>query len=459
MKVQRIFLLAVLCAALVFASVGIQAQDRPDVMDPATFGLAEGKPFDGTSLKFLICCNTAQQFALLDKMTEEEFTPMTGITVEWGDVPFGTFQETLYLEASNPRTEYDIVTWVDAWGTNVKDFFYPLNDFVAQYGIDMSDYSPAYVGASTMGTAGSENEIIYGLPFRGHPQILYYRSDVLAELGVEPPKTWQDVSRIGAMMKEAGMEIMPISMYYGLNVDQNLFNWYSHLWGAGTDIFDENWEPIFNNETGLAATIQYLSYLRDGYTAEQSTVLNEGDAWQEVLDGRAAMYVGWWWRYSSMLGSAVPEVAANAGIAPAPGWDGGTAASYGYLWPVGVFAQSDNIEASLQFLRWLTHPVTELRAVSNETGDPAYDNNVAVRLSVLRDANYNERFNNLGNVAAEILSTARTIPLIPEYTQLIPVLTEMINELATNPGADIQAALDRAAEEVRDIMDFAGYYD
>ena len=66
------------------------------------------------------------------------------------------------------------------------------------------------------------------------------------------------------------MDIAPISMYYGLNVDQNLFNWYSHLWGAGTDIFDENWEPIFNNETGLAATEQYLSYVRDGYSPEAS---------------------------------------------------------------------------------------------------------------------------------------------------------------------------------------------
>lgn len=456
MKSRR-FLWVVLLVFL-FGALGIQAQDNPDLMNPATFGLQEGKPFDGVTLKFLICCNTAQQFAVLDKWTEEEFTPMTGITVEWGDIPFGEFQQTLYLEASNPNTEYDIVTWVDAWGTNIKDFLVPLNDFVETAGIDTSDYSPAYIGAATMGSVGSENEIVYGLPFRGHPQILYYRSDVLAELGVEPPKTWQEVSEIGAKMKEAGMEIMPISMYYGLNVDQNLFNWYSHLWGAGTDIFDENWEPIFNNEAGLAATIQYLSYLRDGYTAEQSVTLNEGDAWQEVLDGRAAMYVGWWWRYSSMLGSAVPEVAANAGIAPAPGWEAGDTASYGYLWPVGVFSQSENVAASLEFLRWMTHPITELRAVSNELGDPAYDNNVAVRSSVLSDENYNARFNNLGNVAASILSNARTIPLIPEYTEMIPILSEMINMLATDPNADIQAALDQAAEDVRDIMEDAGYY-
>jgi hypothetical protein len=382
MKAHRVFLLTILCLALAFTTVGIQAQDAPDIMNPATFGLQEGKPYDGTTLEFLICCNTAQQFALLDKMSAEEFTAMTGVVVNWGDVPWGTYQETLYLESSNPSTDYDIVAWVDAWGTNIMDFLYPLNDFVAQYEIDMSGYSPAYVSASMMG----------------------------------------------------------------------------HLWGAGTDIFDENWEPAFNNEAGLAATVQYLSYLRDGYTAEQSVTLNEGDAWQEVLDGRAAMYVGWWWRYSSMLGSAVPEVAANAGIAAAPGWEGGSTASYDYLWPVGVLAQSDDLEASLEFMRWLTHPVTELRSVSNETGDPAYDNNVAVTTSVLQDENYNTRFNGLGNVAANILADARTIPLIPEYTEIIPILAEMINELSVDPNADVQAVLDMAAEDVRDVMDSAGYY-
>ena len=63
---------------------------------------------------------------------------MTGISVSWGDLPFGSFQEQLYLEATNPNTEYDIVAFVDAWGTNIYDFLHPLNDFVEDAGIDWS---------------------------------------------------------------------------------------------------------------------------------------------------------------------------------------------------------------------------------------------------------------------------------------------------------------------------------
>ena len=443
-------ILILLALVLALPMSGALAQD---VMDPATFGLDASKPYDGTELKFLICCSTAPQFASAAAKGAAEFTAMTGISVSWGDLPFGSFQEQLYLEATNPNTEFDIVAFVDAWGTNIYDFLHPLNDFVVDAGIDWDDYGPAYQQAST-----GNSDTIYGLPFRGHPLLLHYRADVLAELGMDPPANWQDVSAIGQAIADSGMDIAPIAMYYGLNVDQNLFNWYSHLWGAGTDIFDENWEPMFNNEAGLAATQQYISYVRDGHSPEASIAWNEQEANQELVQGRAAMFIGWWWMASRMTNSDVPEVAENAAFAPAPGWEGGDVASYGYLWPVGILDQSDDRDAALEYLKWLTHPITERRIVL-DAEDPALDTNVAVRLSVLADEEVNAVHNGLQGVASAVLANARTIPLIPEYTEIVPYLAEMINELATDPGADVQAVLDRGAEDVRFVMEGAGYYD
>ncbi len=443
-----VLILLVVAVGLLIAPVG--AQD--DVLDPATFGLNPDRPYEGTELQFLVCCNTAPQFASLAAKTDSEFTEMTGITVSWGDLPFGSFQEQLYLEATNPNTEFDMVAWVDAWGTNVYDFLEPLDGFIEESGFDFDDYSPAYQMASTGGT-----DTIYGLPFRGHPQMMFYRTDVFEELGLDVPTTWQEVAEAAAVI-EAETDLDPIAMYYGINVDQNLFNWYSHLWGAGSDIFDENFEPAFNSEAGVAATEQYISYLRSGYTAADAVAWNEQEANQEMVQGRAAMFVGWWWMYSRVANSEVEEVAANAGFAPAPGWDGGTTASYGYLWPVGVLAQSDDKEAALEYLRWLTHPTTERRVVL-DASDPALDTNVAVRQSVLADEEVNDVHGGLQNTASDILADARTIPLIPEYTEIVPILAEAINELAVDENADVQAVLDFAAEEVRFIMEDAGYYE
>ena len=170
------------------------------------------------------------------------------------------------------------------------------------------------------------------------------------------------------------------------------------------------------------------------------------------------MFIGWWWMASRMTNSDVPEVAENAAFAPAPGWEGGDVASYGYLWPVGILDQSDDRDAALEYLKWLTHPITERRIVL-DADDPALDTNVAVRLSVLADEEVNAVHNGLQGVASAVLANARTIPLIPEYTEIVPYLAEMINELATDAGADVQAVLDRGAEDVRFVMEGAGYYD
>ena len=447
---RKLFALLML---LLFVLMPLAAVSAQDYMDPATFGLDASKPYDGTHLQFLICCSTAPQFASAAVKGAAEFTEMTGISVSWGDLPFGSFQEQLYLEATNPSTEYDIVAFVDAWGTNIYDFLHPLNDFVEDAGIDWDDYGPAYQSAAT-----GNSDTIYGMPFRGHPLLLHYRADVLEAVGMDPPATWQDVSTIAQAIVDSGMDIAPIAMYYGLNVDQNLFNWYSHLWGAGTDIFDENWEPIFNNETGIAATEQYLSYVRDGYSPAASVAWNEQEANQELVQGRAAMFIGWWWMASRMINAELPEVADNASFAPAPGWEGGDTASYGYLWPVGILAQSDSLDASLEYMKWLVHPLTERRIVL-DAEDPALDTNVAVRLSVLADEEVNEVHNGLQGVASAVLADARTIPLIPEYTEIIPILAEAINELAVDAGADVQAVLDLAAEDVRFVMQGAGYYE
>ncbi|MEL6270737.1 MAG: extracellular solute-binding protein [Chloroflexota bacterium] len=449
-----LFLLTVLSLVLVGAFAAPLGAQDVDVMDPATFGLNPDRPFDGVELQFLSCCNTAPQFASLAAKTDSEFTEMTGISVTWGDLPFGSYQEQLYLEANNPNTEFDIVFWVDAWGTNIQSNLLPLNDFVDEAGFDFDDYSPAYQGASTMNSADGT---IFGLPFRGHPQMMMYRADVFEELGLEVPQTWQDVAAAAEVIA-AETDLEPISMYYGINVDQNLFNWYSHLWGAGADIIDENFEPAFNTPEGIAATEQYISYLRNGYTSPSAVAFNEQEANQEIVQGRSAMFVGWWWMASRLTTSENPDVAEGAAFAPAPGWEGGERASYGYLWPVGVLAQSDQQEAALEYMKWLVNPITERRVVL-DADEPAFDTNVAVRLSVLADEEVNEVHDGLQGVASEILSEARTIPLIPEYTDMIPILAEAINELAVDENADVQEVLDFAAEDIRAILEDAGYYE
>jgi multiple sugar transport system substrate-binding protein len=285
--------------------------------------------------------------------------------------------------------------------------------------------------------------------------LFFYRKDVFDQLGLEVPTTWQGVAE-AAQTIEDQTDLDGISMYYGVSANQNLFNWLSNVWGNGGDIFDDTWHASFNSPESVEATNEYMSFLRDGLTSEGAVAYGEGEGEEELLGGRAAMFVGWWWMYADTQNPerAAPEVLNNIAFAPAPGWEGKGAASYGYLWPIGILASSDAPDAAFEYLKWLTHPTTGIR-VALDT-EPAFLTNVVVRTSALADEAVNAQWGGIQDVAGDVLANARTLPLIPEWPEVEAILAVAINDIAT--GADTQARLDQAAADVDAVMQRAGYF-
>ena len=135
-------------------------------------GLDPDKPYAGTELNFLICCHDAPQFADLQQLSNSEFTKLTGISVKWGEVPFGSFQQRVVTEATTGGGAYDLVAWVDSWGPSIRSSLLPLDDRIQEDNVDMSDFPPAFRQASAI---GSEDGTYYGMPLRGHAFTYFYR--------------------------------------------------------------------------------------------------------------------------------------------------------------------------------------------------------------------------------------------------------------------------------------------
>lgn len=430
------------------AASGSVAASSPAV--PAAGGAfvpTPGKPYNGTKLNYLICCPTAGQFAALAKRTPAEFTPQTGIEVTWDTGPYNAFQQKLLAEGVAGTGAYDNVAWVDSWGAGVKPYLLPLNDRLAKAGISMDDFAPAYVKASS----SDDGKTVYGIPLRGHAQMLFYRKDVFDKAGVKPPATYQELVTVGQAIKEKGGGIQPMVVQYAANAGQNVFAWLSLLWGNGGDVFDANWKPVFNSPQGVEATQFYVDLLRTyNLTAPASTTWAEADAVTEFSQGRAAMFVGWSWIYSSFTNKAnPPEVVNNVGFVPAPGWQGKPAVTYAQIWPTGILKSSKKQEAAFEYLRWLTSVPVE-KEVALDKSDPKTDNIVVVHNTNLKDPEINKTTNGLQNEMLKVLQTARTEPLIPEWPQVESIIETAINDMAS--GKPVPATLDKAQKDVNDVL-------
>lgn len=420
-----------------------------EIAEELPYGLTASKPYDGTEINFLTCCPTTAQFAAWAERASE-FTEMTGITVNFANEPWGSFQERIVTESIAGTGSYDAVLWLDAWGPSFIQTLEPLAPFIERDGIDYADdYPPSFMDAAVL------DDTIYGFPVRTHSFVLFYRQDVFDELGLEPPETWDELLDAGRIIQE-NTDLAGHSNYYGVGSAQNLFIWALQLWGNGGDIFDEDFRPIFNNAAGVAATELYASLAEIGPESQFSNI--EADARVSVTSGESAMIIGWWWFAPTFddLEAAAEEVIGNVTHAPLPSWPGAEPAGFALSEPVGISAFSQNKDAAWEWIKFLSSPQFD-REVVTDKSDPATNTVVVSHTSNLADPEVNEVNDGLHESAAPGLANSRLLPLIPEWAEVSSILEVAINDIAL--GADVQATLDEAANDVEAVMERAGYYD
>ena len=426
----------------------VQEPTEEPAAEQLPYGLQPGKPYAGETITLLLN-NAAKNTALAEHAAE--FTEMTGIEVVFDMVPFGSLLEKITAEGVGGTGSYDIITFLDSWGASIQQFLVPIDDMIAEAGIDMTRYPPAYNQAVTHGGQ------VYGFPWRGHPQLLFYREDILNDLGLAVPTTWAEFEEVSAAITE-NTDLYGAAMYYGKNAGQNMFVWITYLWSNGGDIFDENWKPVFNNAAGVEATQRYVDLLLKLQVAPPGAVTyTEYEGAQSVAQGESAMDITWWWQYTRLTDpeAAQPDVVENIGFAPVPSWEGKGSATYAICMPLSIMKDSQHKEAAWEFLKWATNPDLEKAIVTNKE-KPETTTNVAVQVSNLIDPDVNAAWNNMHKYAADSLAVSRIMPQVPEWPEIVNVIETAINDIAT--GKPTQETLDAAAVEVEAIMSRAGYY-
>jgi len=148
--------------------------------DELPYGLKPGKPYAGATLNILSV--VTPQFDGL-RLRDSEFTELTGIDTEWTFVPFTALQEKVASVGVAADGSFDVVNYLDSWGPANAHWLLRIDDQMAADGISMDRYPPAFAKSAQF-----RGETV-GLPVRAHAQLMFYRKDVLAELGMEPPGT------------------------------------------------------------------------------------------------------------------------------------------------------------------------------------------------------------------------------------------------------------------------------
>ncbi|MEM9642006.1 MAG: extracellular solute-binding protein, partial [Pseudomonadota bacterium] len=120
----------------------------------------------------------------------KEFEEITGAKIVVTEVPFAEIFPKIQNDWATGTNSIDVGVFAAGWGVELDaaGLLEDLDPYVAADDkIDMDDIAPYFRDFGQK--VGGKTKL---LMVDGDFQMVYYRTDVLAEAGLEPPKTWED---------------------------------------------------------------------------------------------------------------------------------------------------------------------------------------------------------------------------------------------------------------------------
>ena len=230
-----------------------------------------------------------------------EFKELTGATINVVTVPFSDLYSKLLTDFATGTNSIDGTVFAPQWMGDYIEAGY-LEDLTERVNADeelqWNDVAPFFRDFSA-----TYNGRIYTIPLDGDFQMVYYRSDLLDEAGLEPPQTWEDYIEIAktfhgqdlngddkadygsciAKKRNAQSYWMVISVAGGFLQSQGT--------SQGAFFNTEDMSPLFNNAAFGKALDIYAETTQYGPPDEIN--LDVGDTRGLFTSGRCALSLDW----------------------------------------------------------------------------------------------------------------------------------------------------------------------
>ncbi len=372
----------------------------------------------------------------------DDYASANNVTVEMQGNPFASLLEKLTLNLTQATGAYDVVSMDDPWMPQFAggEFLMNLEELMDQQGMAPDeDFVPELLalGDYPPGTG------LRGIPWVGNVQVFAWRTDVLEDMGLTAPKTWDEVLTTAQTITDAkGPEGL-----YGIGLRGQAGNpaatsFLPVLRGYGTDLFDENWEPQLETPEAMAAMttqlalaklappgVENVGHAENGINMYEGIISQSGDIWPDQL--------------LQIYDPELSKVVGMVDIGGEPAQEGVSPANMTGNWLLGIPEGSQNAEAALDFIVWFTAPEQQLRLLLDQ-------NIPATRTSVLENPEAVEKLPFLpGLLAAGRNALPR--PRTPLYNAVEAIYGRYVAEAIAGQITG-EEALASANTEIRDLM-------
>lgn len=281
------------------------------------------------------------------------------------------------------------------------------------------------------------------LPWHVNSGMLYYRTDLLQKVGAQVPTTWAELTATAQKIQQAGGAKFGY-LWQGKQAEVLVCNSVEVIASAGGGILAPDGKTVLVAEPPAVEAIQFL------YDTINKSKISPQDvlSWDEepsrgpFTAGESAFLRNWSYVYKIAEDSSQSSIAGHVGVAPLPHFDGGKSAACLGGYQYGVNAHSQNPEAAIDFITWMSSPATQLHFATG------------LGLAPTRPAVYNEpqliQQQPFMHTLRDVFVGATPRPVTPVYPQVSLVLQSAISRALVN--GNVQAELSRAKDRITAIV-------
>ncbi|NEO25961.1 MAG: ABC transporter substrate-binding protein [Kamptonema sp. SIO4C4] len=288
--------------------------------------------------------------------------------------------------------------------------------------------------------AGQYQGHLYWLPLRSDLGLLYYRKDWLDQLGVAPPETFADLTRISQTLQT--QEISD----WGFLWQGEAYEGLSAVFVEILQGFGGFWLDLEQQEVGLEqpAALEAVQFLRETLgriSPPQVQNYTEAESLTAFLAGDAAFLRHWPAALERIKASPLQS---QIGLQPMmlhqPGETGGACRG---SWGFSIAKNSRHPEAAWQAISYFTSERGQRRFIVNTGFFPS-------RLPILQDEDLIAEYPYYEHLP-QAIEQAVSRPPLPEYAEVSQILQKFLS-LALAGQLSPEAAMEQAASETRQLL-------
>ena len=379
------------------------------------------------------------------------FESLSGIKVELVPIPDDSLYDKALAEFISGNASFDAIQFFSPWMGDfaAPGFLAPLDEYAQKWNLAVDDFYDTFLL-----NYGYVNGVMYGIPFDCDIQMVHVRNKYMEQLlggpvdRVNSIPTYDELERVAKELDKiepgvSGVGLICAPGFWGC------WSWQHLAAQHGMVMFDEDWNPAFNSEAGLAGVEQILRL------APHSNAGFAGHGWPEnraaFLGGTLATNISW--QDSATQGmrpdqsqivddlTTIYEPRVDGGIWCPPNIAGSTSC---------VAASSQNPEGAFLMLAFLTTSSIMAMNEANANGvAPGYK-------SVLNNDNLYKMSQGL-KVWADSCEHAWCSPRVPGGFGIDQAVGNELNRAFVGQ-ISAKEALANAEKAVRDIMSQNGFY-